>query len=203
MLELYYAIHTRAVRPRWLLEELGVPFELVRVNQDNGELKRPAYLRINPNGKVPALVDGDLAMFESAAICQYLADKYPERSFAPPINTPARGHYYQWMHYGMAAIEPPLWVLFRQSRVPEQQRDAELVEQSREQLRVALGVIDGALSGRDFLLGSQLGAADVMIGSILLVGARLLQDLLADRGNLSAYLARLSERPARLRAISD
>jgi len=93
MLTLYYSPQSRAIRPRWLLEEIGVPYELKRLNLQAGEQKKPGYLKINPNGTVPALVDGDLALFESAAICQYLADKFPEKRLAPPVGTPERGRY--------------------------------------------------------------------------------------------------------------
>src|SRR5262245_31306553 len=123
MLKLYYASQTRAGRPRWLLEEIGTPYELVRLELAKSDQKKPAYLKINPNGTVPALVDGDLALFESAAICQYLADKFPDKKLAPPVGTPARGRYYQWIHYAMSALEPPLVTIFQHTMMlPEAQR---------------------------------------------------------------------------------
>src|SRR5579875_974030 len=106
MLKLYYAPMSRAVRPRWVLEEIGAPYELVKIDLAKNEQKRPEYLAVNPNGTVPALEDGDLRLFESAAICQYLADKFPEARLAPPPGTPARGLYYQWIHYAMSGVEP-------------------------------------------------------------------------------------------------
>ena len=77
-MKLYYAPQTRATRPRWLLEELEVPYELIRISLAQGEQKKPEYLKIHPHGLVPALVDGGVTLFESSAICLYLADKFPK-----------------------------------------------------------------------------------------------------------------------------
>src|SRR5690242_1811924 len=99
MLTLYHSGQSRSIRPRWLLEEIGTRYELVRLNLQNGDQKKPEYLKINPNGAVPALVDGEVRLFESAAICQYLADRFPEKRLAPAVGTPARGYCYQWIHY--------------------------------------------------------------------------------------------------------
>src|SRR5262245_54564827 len=112
MVKLYYYPLTRAARVRWLLEEIGKPYELVRVDLAAGEQRNPDYLALNPNGTVPTLVDGDFVLFESAAIVQYLADKFPEAQLAPPVGTPARGKYYQWIHYAMSALEPPAVTIF-------------------------------------------------------------------------------------------
>ena len=103
-MKLYYAPQTRAVRPRWLLEEIGAPYTLVRLDMSKGEHKTPEYVKIHPHGAVPALVDGDVTMFESAAICAYLADKFPEKRLAPPVGSPARATYYQWIIYSMATL---------------------------------------------------------------------------------------------------
>ena len=105
-LKLYFAPRTRATRPRWLLEELGVPYELVELDMSKQEHKQLPYLRIHPLGRVPALADGDQVIFESAAICMYLADKFPEKKLAPAVGTPERGQYYQWMVYAGATLEP-------------------------------------------------------------------------------------------------
>ncbi|MEZ4302554.1 MAG: glutathione S-transferase N-terminal domain-containing protein, partial [Polyangiaceae bacterium] len=105
-MKLYFAPRTRATRPRWLLEQLGEPYELVNVDLEKGEHKQLPYLRIHPLGRVPALVDGDAVIFESIAICMYLADKYPEKKLAPPVGTPERGQYYQWMLFAASELEP-------------------------------------------------------------------------------------------------
>jgi glutathione S-transferase len=203
MLRLYHSGQSRSVRPRWLLEELGVPFELVRLNLEAGEQKTPEYLKINPNGAVPALVDGDVKLFESAAICEYLADKFPEKKLAPPIGTAARGYYYQWIHFAMSTIEPPLLTIFFHTVMrPEAERKPELVPPARETLKAALAVLDQSLAGRTFLVGDDLTTADVMVGSTL-AWAQMLGLLDATTPATAAYIGRLMGRAAFQRAMAD
>jgi glutathione S-transferase len=191
------------VRPRWLLEEVGAPYELVRLSLQAGDNKKPEFLKINPNGAVPALVDGDVKLFESAAICEYLADKFPEKRFAPPVGTAARGYYYQWIHFAMSAIEPPLLTIFLHTVMkPEAERIPEIVGPAREQLRAALTVLDHALGGRTVLVGNDLTAADVMVASTL-AWAQMIGLLDAGIPATAAYLGRLMGRPAFQRAMAD
>ena len=200
---LYHSAQSRSVRPRWLLEEIGAPYELVSMSLQAGDQKKPEYLKINPNGTVPALVDGDVRLFESAAICQYLADKVPEKRLAPPVGTPARGYYYQWIHFAMSALEPPLITIFLHTvMLPEAERIPQLVPPAREQLRSALGVLDRALAGRSFLVGDDFTAADVMVASTL-AWAQMLGLLDAATPATASYLGRLMGRPAFQRAMAD
>src|SRR5437899_10621277 len=149
MITLYHSAQSRSIRPRWLLEEIGTPYETVHLSLQAGDQRKPEYLKINPNGAVPALVDGDVRLFESAAICQYLADRVPDKRLAPPVGTPARGYYYQWIHFAMSSIEPPLLTIFLHTVMkPEAERIPQLVGPAREQLRAALGVLEHALTGR-------------------------------------------------------
>src|SRR5262249_54734063 len=142
----------------------GVPYETVHMNLEAGDQKKPEFLKINPNGAVPALVDGDVMLFESAAICQYLADRFPEKRLAPPVGTSARGYYYQWIHFAMSTLEPPLLMIFLHTMMkPEGERLPQLVGPAREQLRAALGVLEQALCGRAFLVGDEFTTADVMV----------------------------------------
>jgi glutathione S-transferase len=200
MLTLYHSPQSRSIRPRWLLEELGVPYEVKPISLAEGDQKKPDYLKLNPNGAVPTLVDGDLVLWESAAICQYLADKFPDKHLAPPVGTPERGKYYQWVHYAMCGIEPPAVTIFLHTvRLPEAERLPKLVDEARAQLAAAIAVVDGALAGREWILGSQFSAADVMVGSTLawcqMMGA------MGDKSpNATAYLGRCVARPAFQRA---
>jgi glutathione S-transferase len=203
MLKLYHSGQSRSVRPRWLLEEIGVPYELVHMNLQSGDQRKPEYLRINPNGTVPALVDGEVRLFESAAICQYLADRFPEKRLAPPVGTPARGYYYQWIHFAMCTIEPPLVTIFLHTVMkPEAERIPQLVPPAREQLRAALGVLEQALTGRTFLLGDEFSTADVMVASTL-AWAQMLGLIDASTPTTAAYMGRLMGRPAFQRAMAD
>ena len=202
MLKLYHSAQSRSIRPRWLLEEIGAPFDLVRVDLSKQEHKTPQYLQIHPHGVVPALVDGDLALMESAAICAYLADKFPAARLAPAVGTPERGRYYQWMFYAMATLEPPVLQVFLNTVIlPEAQRSAAAADEGRKKFAAVAEVIANALAGKPFLLGEQFSAADVMIGSTL-VWAQFM-GLLNNQPVLSEYVERLAARPAYQRATAD
>jgi glutathione S-transferase len=203
MITLYHAPQSRSGRPRWLLEEIGVPYEVKRLDLQAGDQKKPEYLKLNPNGAVPTLVDDDTVLWESAAICQYLADKFPEKNLAPKVGTPERGKYYQWVHFAMSGLEPPAVTIFLHTVfLPEAERLPQAVEGARQQLAAAAKVVDGALEGRDWILGSQFSAADVMIGSTLM-WAQMMGMVGADLPNVTAYLTRCVSRPATQRANAD
>lgn len=193
-MKLYHSPRSRSGRPRWLLEEMGVPYELVTLDFSKSEHKTADYLKIHPHGQVPALVDGEVTMYESAAICLYLADKHFDKGLAPAFGTPARGEYYQWMVYSVATLELPVITIFLHTvMLPEEQRSAKLVEDARKSFAGIAGVIAQRLEGRPYLLGEQFSAADIMIGSTLAWGQFM--GLLADQPKLQAYVGRLVERP--------
>ena len=203
MLTLYHSPQSRSIRPRWLLEELGVPHEVKVLSLQAGDQKKPEYMKLNPNGTVPTLVDGDLVLFESAAICQYLADKFPEKKLAPPPGgTPERAKYYQWIHYAMSGLEPPAVTIFMHTmQLPEAERRPEVVANARAQLAAAVKVVDDALAGREWILGSQFTAADVMVGSTL-AWAQMMGLVDDKTPNVAAYLARCMARPAAQTAMA-
>ena len=202
MIKLYHSRQSRSVRPRWLLEEIGAPYELVTLDMQKGEHKTPAYMKVHPHGAVPALVDGDLQLFESAAICAYLADKFPEKRLAPPVGTPARGLYYQWMVYSIATLEPPVIDVFMHAAMlPETERKPAVLEAARKKFGDVATVLEQALGTRPFLLGEQFTAVDVMIGSTL--GWAQMLGLLEGKKTLQEYVQRLSERPASQKAQGD
>lgn len=198
-LKLYFAPQTRAGRPRWLLEELGVPYELVRVDLSKGEQKSPDYLQIHPLGVVPALIDEDTSVIESVAICLYLADRFPEKNLAPPPGSARRGAYYQWILFMTATLEPPLGNVFLHgTRLPPEERNPQILEQARKQLATGLRVLEDHLKDREYLLGAQFTAADVVLGSGLLWGSAL--GVLAGLPNILSYVERLKLRPALARS---
>ena len=201
MLKLYHSAQSRSTRPRWLLEELGEPYELVRIDLGKQEHKTSQYLQIHPHGTVPALVDGDLALMESGAICAYLADRFPAKRLAPPAGTRERGPYYQWMFYAAVTLEPPVLQVFMHTvRLPEAERSAALAEQGRTAFAQIAEVITKSLGRKPFLLGDQFSAADVMIGSTLAWGSFM--GLLEGYPVLQEYVQRLTPRPAYQRAQS-
>lgn len=201
-MKLYYVPHTRAYRPRWLLEELGVPYELVRLDVSKGENRRADYLAIHPHGSVPALVDGDVKLFESAAICLYLADKFPERQLAPRPDEPARGEYLQWMIYSVAEMDPPLGLYFHHSALlPEAQRVPAIVDYAKARWARVADAIARHLAGREYALGDRFTAVDVMWGSVLAWAGFM--RLLDEWPVLLEYSKRVAARDAAKRARAD
>jgi glutathione S-transferase len=190
---LYYAPNTRATRVAFLLEELGVPYERQTIDLAAGENKLPAHLAVHPHGLVPALRDGDTVVFETAAICLYLADRFPEGGLAPAPGSPARAAYYQWAVYSVATLEPALADIWLQKQRPEGERDQAVLRSAGERFRESAAVLTAALKG-PYLLGEQFSAADVLIGSMLIWGGAM--GLLEGEKHLAEYAARVRARPA-------
>jgi glutathione S-transferase len=192
-MKLYYAPNTRAGLCRWLLEEAAIPYELEFIDLSK---PRPAwYRRIHPHARVPALVDGDVTLHESAAICMYIADKVPERGLAPPVGTTDRGRYYQWIVYSVVtASEPFSKVLLHTVLLPESKRRQETARKAREKWVAVADVLSEAVKGRAFLLGDRLTAADVLVGGVLFGAAGV--GLLASHEELIRYVESLAARPA-------
>ena len=190
---LYYAPNTRAVRVAFLLEELGVSYAKHVFDLDGGEHKHPTYLRLHPHGLVPALQDGETVIFETAAICLYLADRFPEKMLAPPPASPQRAAYYQWIVYSVATLEPILSDIWLQLKCPREQRDSSVLAQANQRFAAVAAVLSGALVS-PYLLGDRFSAADVLVGAML-VWARSME-LLGAHPKLAAYAARIGARPA-------
>ena len=196
-MKLYFAPKTRANRPRWMLEELGLPYEIVTVDLAAKENREPGYLRVHPLGEVPALVDGDVTVFESIAICMYLADKYPERGLAPPVSSPLRASYYQWLLFCPSTIEPAIgrW----------SQHGGDVTETERDKARArfdeATEVLARELPKGEHMLGGAFSTVDVIVGSNLNWARRV--GLLDAHDVLSGYVDRLLARPAARKAFAD
>lgn len=193
-MKLYFNKYTRATRPRHLLEELGIPYEIVPIDLSKGEHRSPAYLQIHPHGRVPALEHDGQIIIESAAICLYLADLFPEKGLAPAPGSSARGAYYQWIVYAVATLEEPVVRTFTQHRKPEAERDEAALHDAQADFDACAAVLSAALDGKDWLLGEQFSAADVMVGSILAWSERM--GLVRAWPVLQGYVARLASRPA-------
>jgi glutathione S-transferase len=200
-MRLYYVPKTRATRPRWVLEELGVPYELVRLDPGKGETRAAGHLERQPLGHVPVLEDGETRVFESAAICLHLADRFPEKRLAPPPGTPERGLLYQWLFFAATEIEPQLSVISAQRRKPEAERDTAAIEAARAQAGRAVRALEPVLAKGPWLLGGSFTVGDVYVGAILLWAKAF--GVYSDLPTLDGYLARLRERPAWQRATAD
>jgi glutathione S-transferase len=199
VITLYHAPRTRSVRVLWLLEELGVPYRIERV-----EFTPPKqqFVQKAPFGKLPAIEDGDVAMFESGAIVEYVLERYGAGRLAPPPGTPERGPFLQWVHFAEATAFPGLgniaWhVMFKGDA--EQMPDA--IADYRGWATSALAVVDKALDGKTYLLGSEFSAADIMMGYTLAV-AKWFGILTDAYANAWPYVARLEARPAFQKALT-
>jgi glutathione S-transferase len=199
MITLYHAPFSRSLRVRWLLEELGLEYRLE--TRSFPELKRPEHLALHPLGKVPALTDGEIVLFESGAILQHLLERYGEGRLEPKPGTKERALFWQWFHYAEASVTPPLGLIVRHTvLLPEAERIPAVAAGARAQTRETLAPVERALEGRSWLL-PEFSAADVMMGYSVKL-ASLMRLLDAATPNLAAYLARCEERPAYKRAAA-
>lgn len=195
-MKLYYFQQSRATRVRWMLEELGVPYELSPVDMRKGEHKHPDYLKVHPMGSLPAIEDNGVPLFESAAIIMYLADKYPEKRLAPAVGTPERGEYYQWILFTMTEAEAPLVTIAQHTLfLPEAERSPAVVERASKRFKAVAAVLEERLKGREYLVGNSFTAADVVLGGVSYFASRVGQ-LGDDLPTLKAYSTRMLARPA-------
>jgi glutathione S-transferase len=188
MIKLYWAPRSRAFSALWLMEETGQPYERVRLDLAAGAQRMPEYLAINPMGKVPALSDGDAALAEAAAICAYVAERYPEAKLAPALGDPLRAKYLYWLFFAPGCIEPAMVQVatkIEMSSVAAGWGDAQRV----------FDVLDGALMKGPWILGEDFSAADVAVGSALNFAVRLFK-MVPSRPSFDAYIARCVARPA-------
>jgi glutathione S-transferase len=199
VITLHHVPLSRSLRVRWLLEELGLPYELV--TRSFADLKRPEHLALHPLGKVPVLQDGDLVIYESGAILQHLLERYGAGRLEPKPGTPERALFWQWFHFSEATLTPPLGLIVRHSvLLPEAERIPAVADFARQGASDAFAVVERALAGRAWLL-SEFSAADVMLGYSVKL-ARLLRVVGDATPNLCAYLVRCEERPACRRALA-
>ena len=167
-LTLYHAIPSRSMVVHWMLEELKVPYELHMLDLAAEDHKKPEYLAVNPMGKVPALRHGDKVMSETAAICTYLAEAFPHAGLHIPVDSPLRADYLKWMFFAPVTAEPSiLWeALDCKAADPDSKPFAELDS--------VASTLQQALRGKEFIVGDQFTAADVMVGSTLFWGLNLM-----------------------------
>ncbi|MDB5437086.1 MAG: hypothetical protein JWR47_3343 [Phenylobacterium sp.] len=188
---LYHSPASRAFTAYWMLEELGVPFDVRTIDIRKGEQKSPAYLKLNPAGKVPTLTDGQVVVSENPAIAIYLADRYGYGTLAPKIEEADRGPYLKWMVFSTAVVDPV-------ATLHEQKIDLPGFNFSFGAFDDMVQVLTGVLKDRDYLLGRRFSAADVVLGGTL---SRLLyQKVLPQEPVLLDYNGRLTAREAFHRA---
>ena len=195
MYRLYNSPGTAGMAPHILLRELAVPHEMVFVDRDAGAHKTPEYLALNPLGRLPTLVDGDLVIFEAAAICLYLADQHPESRLAPPIGDPDRARLYQWLMFLTNTVQADLMVWFYPERVADEAHQSMARIRLEERLAAMFEPLDAALAGREWLVGEHFSAADAFL-FMLARWSRNLPRKARDLPHLGPYLARIAGRTA-------
>jgi len=165
MYKLFWTPGGANMAPHSALEEIGRPYELVLVDTDKGEHRRPEYLRLNPNARVPTLIDGDHTMYESAAILLYLADKHPAAGLAPAVGSPERMLFLQWLLYLTNTVQEAFMQFFHGDYfVTGEAARAELKAMAEKRLEKQWGVIDAALAANGpYLAGARFSGADLFL----------------------------------------
>ena len=192
MMQLYWCPRTRSATALWLMEETGKPYERVLIDISTGAQKQADYLAINPMGKVPALRDGEVTLAENAAICAYVAERYPDAKLSPPPGDPLRAKFLYWLFFLPGCIEPAMVQLSTKFEINP-------VAAGWGEAQRPFDVLDAALSKGPWLLGENFSAADVAMGSMLNFAVRMFK-IVPQRPSFDAYIDRCVARPAFQRA---
>src|SRR3979411_1227518 len=195
-LTLYHAAPSRSSITRWMLEEIGEPYDIHLLSLNKGDNRAPEFLAVNPMGKVPALKHGDVVITEASAICAYLADEFPRAKLNVPVGKPQRGVYLKWPFFCPRCGEPAIM----ERAYPRKDTPPRAALGFGEFETVVDVLAKAAAGARPYLLGEQFTAADVVIGSGLRWGTMF--KLLPERAEFAAYMRRLEERPALKRATA-
>jgi glutathione S-transferase len=206
MIELHFYPGNASLAPHMLLEELGAPFRLTLVDRTRGEHQSPAYLKLNPNGLIPVLVDADLVLYETAAICLHLVDTHPDKTLAPPLATAERAHFYKWLVWSTNTLQAMLMHYFYSERLVDE-GNASGASQVKVHAEAKVGgmldQLDAQLAahGQPWLLGAKFSAVDpyvLMLSRWTRGFARPARSL----PHLGPYLQRVLARPAIRRAFA-
>ena len=206
MIQLHYFPSTASMAPHVLLEEIGAPFQLVLVDRTQGVHKTQQYLQLNPNGLIPVLTEGDLVLYESAAICLHLCDSHPEAALAPPLGSAERAHFYKWLMWLTNSLQATLSICFYPERWMNASNPvgaAELRSHAEARVNVLLDQLDSELARNKgpWLLGNQYTALDAY-AMMLCRWTRRFGKPARDRAQLGPYLQRVLVRPAVVRAFN-
>ncbi len=200
-MKLYHCPGSRSIRIVWLLEELGLDYDLHSMPLGDAQMRTPEYLAVHPGGRVPALGDGDVTLFESGAIVQYLLERYGNGRMVPPTDSPAFAQYLQWLHYAEGMMMPQVNIIVVETKfLPPEKRNDINVARATKLLTRMLGAVDQRLAEADYLAGDFSGA-DIMTGHACVVSDRLGADL-SGFPNVQAYVDRLKARPALQKALA-
>lgn len=188
-LVLYHAAPSRSATVRWMLEEVGEPYDIHLLKLADGDQQKPDYLAVNPQGKVPALKHKGVVITEVAAICTYLADEFPKAKLNIPVGNPLRGVYLQWLFFGPSCIEPAIT-----DRAFPRKEPARASALGYRDIDSLADIVAKAVSKGPYIMGDQFTAADVVVGSGIRWGTMF--KLLPERDAFKPYVERIAARPA-------
>jgi glutathione S-transferase len=198
-MQLYELSFTRSIRARWMLQELGVDFEAITVNLFAGEGQQPAFLKVNPAGKLPVLVDGDFVLTESAAIVLYLGEKYGKFL---PTDARGRAEVNKWLLFTVTELEQPLWRIAKHRNLyPEAQRLPADIPLASEDFRRMAAVAEQHMQGRTYVVGDSVTVADFVLAYTLDWASEV--KLLDRFPQLVAYTERMYARPKAAKRIAQ
>lgn len=197
-MRLHHQPRSRSTRVLWLLEELGIPFDLTVISREAKQT--PAYRALHPLGRAPVLEEEGGPVFESAALLLHIADQNLDAGLIAPLGSHERALQYQWCFFGMTDIEGALMDIARQVWQDAAEPDAGIIERATTRFVATADVIAGALGDDDYLVGNAFSVADIVIGSVL--GFARSGELTELPATVVAYVDRLEARPARQRAVA-
>ncbi|NEX62049.1 glutathione S-transferase family protein [Noviherbaspirillum galbum] len=202
MLKLYYNPGSANLAPHMLLNELKLPHELIFVDQEKGMHRQPEYMKLNPTGRIPVLVDGDMVLFETAAICLHLVDTHPEAGLAPAPGTKERAEFYKWLVYLTNTLQAELITYFYPDRLVDDAAQAAVVKRhAEERVGSMLDLMESHLADKaaagqgPFFLGDRLSVVD-HYAFMLSRWTRGMQNPARNRPQLSRFQQMMLARPA-------
>ncbi|HSC68101.1 MAG TPA: glutathione S-transferase family protein [Cellvibrio sp.] len=194
MYKLFYYPRNASFAPHMLLAEMQLDYELILVDRKTEAQKNPEYLKLNPTGRIPTLVVDDQPIYESAAICLFLAERHADKNLIPAANTLARAKFYQWLFYLNASLQPELMVYFYPQKHTAAESGYDAIKQEQEQrVTQMFALIEKELEGKEFLLGNAISACDFVLFMLLHWGSGLKQPPLAF-SNLAKFLRMMAKR---------
>ncbi len=200
MIKLYLTPNTRAGRVAWLLEELNIEYDLEILPFTKEGLKSPEHRARHSLGRVPVIEDGDVSIFESGAIIQYILDKYDDKGLKPAIDSNEYPYYLQWFHYCEGMVMPPMnQIVVQTILLPEDRRDEKVLNQAMNLLSKSLKPVNEYLEGKDYLIGD-FSAADCMLGHSCYMANRF-GTVSDDMVNIKRYVENIESRVAFKKAI--
>ena len=194
MLNLYHAPNTRAFRVIWTCEELDIPYQLTRVNFSPEYRASAQWRQLNPVGKVPVMTDGDLTMFESGAMVQYVLDRYAQGRLQPTPGTPEHALFLQWSWYAEATYARPIGEVVNHKRAFGDAVQDAIMDEMKARAVLGTQAVSQAVTDRPFILGDDFSAADIMLGYSVMLATLVIPDAVV--GPVADYWQRLSARPA-------